>query len=105
MVSIPSTFITYNHSCTYLKIYIMPHVILIIFILLISYTGIINPGGIILLDYVSTNHDVYIFWQNAWFLFPQVFAWLVGYEWWYSWEHEMRKWSLCSYPLWKTSLV
>lgn len=40
-----------------------------------------SSGGIILLDYIATDHASIPWFQNGWYLIPQIPSSILGYEW------------------------
>ncbi len=65
----------------YLASFFMIYIILSLIILLIVGSALWSPGGILLLDYIATDTQVIPWFQNAWYLIPQIPASILGYEW------------------------
>lgn len=59
----------------------MTYIILGLFILVLIGSALWSSGGILLLDYIATDTQVIPWFQNAWYLIPQIPASLFGYEW------------------------
>ena len=57
------------------------YIILIALILCMVGSALWSPGGIILLDYIATDHASIPWFQNGWFLIPQIPSSILGYEW------------------------